>query len=142
MGRDQRLREVGEDELSGEGGRCGDVAESAGTENGFADTLGLREPGPAGRSHRRASVSASSQGLFCAKWWEILPRGLMFLSLDLRVTVFFLPQLIPSIRDLKEDHKDSRTIPLLSPRRPRTGTTCCPFTDLFLVSLWTASFGE
>lgn len=94
------------------------------------------------RPHRRASVSASSQGLFCAKWWETLPRGLMFLSLDLRITVFFLPQLIPSIRDLKDDCKGSREIPLLSPRKPSTGPTCRPFTDLFLVSLWTTSFGE
>ena len=92
--------------------------------------------------HRRASVSASSQGLFCARWWETLPRGLMFLSLDLRITVFFLPQLIPSIHDLKEDRKDSREIPLLSPRKPHTGPTCHPFTDLFLVSLWTTSFGK
>ena len=38
----------------------------------------------------------------------------MVLSLDLHVTVFFLPQLIPSIRDLKEDHKDIREIPLIS----------------------------
>lgn len=29
----------------------------------------------------------------------------MSLSLGLRVTVFFLPQLMPSVHDLKEDHK-------------------------------------
>ena len=69
-------------------------------------------------------------------------REFMVLSLDLHVTVFFLPQLIPSIRDLKEDHKDIREIPLISPRRPRTGPTCCPFTGLFPVSLWTTSFGR
>ena len=66
-------------------------------------------------------------------------RRFMVLSLDLHVTVFFLPQLIPSIRDLKEDRKE---IPLLSPRKPRTGPTCCPFTGLFPVSLWTTSFGR
>lgn len=65
----------------------------------------LREPGSPGRHitespflHLYKIISVPNGGKFC-------PRGLMSLSLGLRVTVFFLPQLMPSVHDLKEDHK-------------------------------------
>lgn len=95
------------------------LQESAGPENTVLQTSCGSRTWPHGLPHRRASVSAFAQIHSVPNGGKFCPRGLMSLSLDLRVMVFFPTQLMPSIRDLKEDHKGRREIPLLSPGKPR-----------------------